>query len=931
LRLNLVNHRIKQYFYNTKYEGTDKHCISFLSCADRVNFFFGMASQTGPIARTNRIKMTELSEENNFEMCRVCRMESTNERPLFYPCLCTGSIKFIHQECLTEWLKYSKKDVCELCNHQYKFTPVYHPDMPTILPIREVASGMAYSLLKAVRCWIHYSIVVFSWLIVVPLASCRINRSLFKGPSYWIWDFTADLFKAQDVYADCIQGLTVIMLALCVFISLIWLREQILIGGFQMPVEIHAEEAAENIRANQPFAGEVAGDAAGQGAEEAGIENENNWQLFEWERAGEELTWDRLFGFDGSLVFLEHVFWVISLNTLFVLLFVMWPFYVGYFFSSAFNIAEYIKAAYFDGFITTVLGYFILGLLLFLCHALCGALRLVRFHRTLGMCYLMLKVVLIVLIEVGVFPLFCGWWLDMCSLPLFAETPESRLKWFYDAPELSLFVHWLVGMVYVFYFASFILILREVMRPGVLWFLRNVNDPDFNPIQEMVQYPVIRHVRRFLASVLVFALTILICVYCPFRIILRFMPSTLPYRGSNRSDLPFLSLFLELLLLQVILPTLLEQSHTRQILKVLIYRWCKVVGKLLGLTDYLLSRENNGAVPREQQNDRGRHLLAAEFGVLEEDLDRNLGAAHHMLLIGGRSSTQHQSYVKPPYFLFRIIALLLVICVSSITFSLIALTVPVTIGRKLMHCITGTDSHYELYTLSCGLYICCILIRLFTVSFSYIPRDFNMLAYDAKAWISTVLISWLRFLVAVISYFGLVAFMFGFLVELMIVAPLRVPRFGTALPCLFMIWLLGAFYCKIFCVCMVTVGPNWRMRRAFETLYRDGPRNMNLQAFMTNAVLPLFLLFGNLLAVPYTIIYAIFPILGCDAEDQLQYGKRIYPGMLSFFLLFMFLAWQFKKIKAMMGKIRNERYLLGQRLVNFDSKRDERALSSRVV
>lgn len=40
-------------------------------------------------------------------------------------------------------------------------------------------------------------------------------------------------------------------------------------------------------------------------------------------------------------------------------------------------------------------------------------------------------------------------------------------------------------MVYVFYSASFILILREVLRPGVLWFLRNLNDPEFNPIQEV--------------------------------------------------------------------------------------------------------------------------------------------------------------------------------------------------------------------------------------------------------------------------------------------------------------------------------------------------------------------------------------------------------------------------------------------------------------
>ena len=30
----------------------------------------------------------------------------------------------------------------------------------------------------------------------------------------------------------------------------------------------------------------------------------------EWDRAAEELTWERLLGLDGSLVFLEHVFWV---------------------------------------------------------------------------------------------------------------------------------------------------------------------------------------------------------------------------------------------------------------------------------------------------------------------------------------------------------------------------------------------------------------------------------------------------------------------------------------------------------------------------------------------------------------------------------------------------------------------------------------------
>ena len=68
---------------------------------------------------------------------------------------------------------------------------------------------------------------------------------------------------------------------------------------------------------------------------------------------------------------------------------------------------------------------------------------------------------------------------------MFDATLKDRSTSFHLAPGTSMFIHWLVGMVYVFYFASFILLLREVLRPGVLWFLRNLNDPEFNPIQEV--------------------------------------------------------------------------------------------------------------------------------------------------------------------------------------------------------------------------------------------------------------------------------------------------------------------------------------------------------------------------------------------------------------------------------------------------------------
>uniref|UniRef100_A0A3P9PSZ0 E3 ubiquitin-protein ligase MARCHF6 n=1 Tax=Poecilia reticulata TaxID=8081 RepID=A0A3P9PSZ0_POERE len=58
------------------------------------------------------------------DICRVCRSEGTQEKPLYHPCVCTGSIKFIHQECLLQWLKHSRKEYCELCKHRFAFTPI---------------------------------------------------------------------------------------------------------------------------------------------------------------------------------------------------------------------------------------------------------------------------------------------------------------------------------------------------------------------------------------------------------------------------------------------------------------------------------------------------------------------------------------------------------------------------------------------------------------------------------------------------------------------------------------------------------------------------------------------------------------------------------------------------------------------------------------
>jgi E3 ubiquitin-protein ligase MARCH6 len=90
-------------------------------------------------------------EGNQADICRVCRSEGCSERPLFHPCICTGSIKFIHQECLVQWMRYSRKEYCELCGHRFSFTPIYSPDMPRRLPLKDVAAGLLSSIARAVK------------------------------------------------------------------------------------------------------------------------------------------------------------------------------------------------------------------------------------------------------------------------------------------------------------------------------------------------------------------------------------------------------------------------------------------------------------------------------------------------------------------------------------------------------------------------------------------------------------------------------------------------------------------------------------------------------------------------------------------------------------------------------------------------------------
>jgi E3 ubiquitin-protein ligase MARCH6 len=80
-----------------------------------------------------------------------------------------------------------------------------------------------------------------------------------------------------------------------------------------------------------------------------------------------------------------------------------------------------------------------------------------------------MKVILIISIEMLVFPLYCGLLLDIALLPLFENASlVSRVLFTIETPLTSIFVHWFVGTCYMFHFALFVSMCRKIMRSGVL-------------------------------------------------------------------------------------------------------------------------------------------------------------------------------------------------------------------------------------------------------------------------------------------------------------------------------------------------------------------------------------------------------------------------------------------------------------------------------
>jgi E3 ubiquitin-protein ligase DOA10 len=107
--------------------------------------------------------------EQDEEVCRICR---GSEKPLFHPCKCSGSIRFVHEKCLQKWINQCNATHCELCNYEFEFLKVYKKPKVKKCTWRYILARFT-SLFSNLGKLGKYLLAAILWLIVLPFATYK--------------------------------------------------------------------------------------------------------------------------------------------------------------------------------------------------------------------------------------------------------------------------------------------------------------------------------------------------------------------------------------------------------------------------------------------------------------------------------------------------------------------------------------------------------------------------------------------------------------------------------------------------------------------------------------------------------------------------------------------------------------------------------------
>ncbi|KAF2469360.1 uncharacterized protein BDR25DRAFT_304475 [Lindgomyces ingoldianus] len=586
-----------------------------------------------------------------------------------------------------------------------------------------------------------------------------------------------------------------------------------------------------------------------------------------------------------------------------------------------------------------------------------------------------LKVILIISIEMLAFPLYCGLLLDLALLPLFQNaTLYTRWQFTRESPWTSGFVHWFIGTCYMFHFALFVSMCRKIMRRGVLYFIRDPDDPTFHPVRDVLERSVTTQLRKIAFSALVYGALVVICLGGVVWGLNRATSGVLPIHWASHA--PSLEFPLDLLFYNFLTPIIIKAYKPSDWLHTIYEWWFKSCARLLRLSHFLFgdkAKEEEGhhvrrtwsgwfagekGNPEKPVIGEDRRILAEDRGLrvyfmfdgkyvrapasdqvripkgepVFVEVDRFNHRKDGKSEEGGVHNSDMVTMVYiPPWFRIRIALFVFTMWIFAAITGVGITVIPLLFGRYLFSLflpptVEMNDIHafsLGIYTLGSVAYGIYHLYKLVSTLHRPVPSPLSTLwalVITATKFVLRVI----RFGYVWTSLVVLIPFLFALLLELYLLMPLHA-YLGPHEPHvvhLIQDWTLGFLYARL-AARVVFSDRASRPARAFSAVVADGYTNPNARLATRCFLVPVLAVFAIALVVPSSIAWTLNRTLWAGATDatRSQVWRFSYPLL----GLAVGAVWTAREGVGMLNRwrmvVRDEVYLVGERLHNFGERR----------
>jgi E3 ubiquitin-protein ligase MARCH6 len=620
------------------------------------------------------------------------------------------------------------------------------------------------------------------------------------------------------------------------------------------------------------------------------------------------------------------------------------------------------------------------------------------------------KVILIISIEMLVFPLYCGLLLDIAFLPLF-KNADVASRWAFAGrkPTLFCFVHWFVGTCYMFHFALFVGMCRKILRKGVLWFIRDPDDPTFHPVRDVLERNVATQLRKIAFSALVYGALVILCLGGVIWTIGHVFHDIFPIHWVSTE--PILEFPLDMLLYNFVTPIVIRLMKPSDAVNSMYAWWLRKCARALRLSHFLFDdrrKDEEGHFVHQSWSsfllmknpDQGgsdatepnyikdeAHFKKDGMYVLTPCNDqyrppKSEEAFFHLdendACIVDKDGKKNEHFAKvyiPPLFRIRISLFMICLWLFSAFAGLCSTLVPLVLGRYLLSKFLRDGLRVsDIYAYSLGAYIVGgVLFAALKgkATAAYIRHKASVI--DARAWVEPMK----RFGIKALKCMYVYGFMgvilptiFALFLQFYVVLPLHTwaasaaasaasdlqlannttltalanftqtfasnathssdNQLGSAVEHTFHVfqdYTLGLLYVRVFGR-MIVATPASRAAEAFRRITADGYLNPNVRLATRFFVLPASIVAAMVLTVPpvlaklaIVLVRSFVSDVVMDQDAQMKLYRYSYPIAASIIVAILGAMELGKATSRWRARIRDEAYLVGERLHNFGEKK----------